>query len=134
MTEAKTDPKTDPKTAQTAKRTEANAEKRTDSVRQAAGTWAETMQEAVGTIADSAVAMQDRNLQFAQSIVDRGFSQVERQTAALHELTNKLYSTSPERRAAFRTLAREASAAYLRLLTAPVRYMRRQSDTGASEA
>jgi len=124
MADAKTDQKTSPRE----KQAEAQTKSQPQAVRQAAGTWAETIQEAAGTIAESAIALQDRNMQFAQTLVDRGFTQIETQTATLHELANKLYRQSPERRAALRGLAREASAAYLRLLTAPVRAYRRRTD------
>src|SRR5579863_8920936 len=104
MADTKTDQKTDQKTSQRAKQAEAETERQAHAVRQAAGTWAETIQEAAGTIAESAIALQDRNVQFAQTLVDRGFTQIETQTATLHELVNKLYRQSPERRAAFRGL------------------------------
>ena len=113
------------KTAETKtheKHTEAQAE---SAVRQAADNWTETIREAGKTIADGASSIQDSNMQFAQSLIDQGFKQVEGQTVALHKLYTTLASHSTERRDAFRQLAREATSAYFSTLAAPVKFTRR---------
>lgn len=94
-------------------------------VNQAASAWTETLREAGQTIAESALAIQERNVHFAQSLVEQGFKQVEDQTATLHKLYTKVASQSDARREAFRDLAREAATAYAGLLMSPVRLYRR---------
>jgi nitric oxide synthase oxygenase domain/subunit len=91
----------------------------------AARAWTETLREAGKTVADSAIAIQDRNVHFTQSVVDQGLKQIEDQAATLRKLYANLASQSDERRAAFRQLAREAGEAYISLLGAPVRLARR---------
>ena len=114
-------------TATTAKKVdEAKAEPKPENkVNQAASAWTETLRDAGQTIADSALAIQDRNVHFAQSLVEQGFKQVEDQTATLHKLYTKVASQSDARREAFRDLAREAATAYAGLLMSPVRLYRR---------
>ena len=91
----------------------------------AARAWTETLREAGKTVAESATAIQDRNVHFTQSVVDQGLKQIEDQAAALRKLYASLASQSDERRAAFRQLAREAGEAYIGLLAAPARLARR---------
>lgn len=94
-------------------------------VAHAASEWADTLREAGKSVAESAVAMQDRNVQFAQSLVEQGFKQVEDQTKALHSLYTTVTSHSGARRAAFRELAREAVSASGAFLVSPARIYRR---------
>ena len=94
-------------------------------VMHAARAWTETLREAGKTVAESATAIQDRNVHFTQSVVDQGLKQIEDQAATLRKLYANLASQSDERRAAFRQLAREAGEAYIGLLVAPVRLARR---------
>jgi hypothetical protein len=102
------------------------SEEQTESpLNQAASHWTETLREAGKSVIDSAAAIQDSNMQFAQTLIDQGFKQVEGQTVALHKLYSTLASHSAERRSAFRELAREAASAYVSTLAAPARLTRR---------
>ena len=92
---------------------------------QAARAWTKTLREAGTAVADTAVAIQDRNVHFTQSVVDQGLKQIEDQTATLRKLYGTLSSQSDARRAAFRDLGREAVEAYMSLLAAPVKLARR---------
>jgi hypothetical protein len=92
---------------------------------QAARTWTKTLREAGTAVADTAVAMQDRNVHFTQLVIDQGLKQIEDQTATLRKLYGTLSSQSDARRAAFRDLGREAVAAYVGFLATPVKLARR---------
>ena len=92
---------------------------------QAARTWTETLREAGKSVADAAIAMQDRNVHFTQSVVDQGLKQIEDQAATLRKLYGTLTSQSDARRTAFRDLGREATEAYISFLATPVRLARR---------
>jgi hypothetical protein len=96
---------------------------------QAARTWTETLREAGKVVADTAIAMQDRNMHFTQAVVDQGLKQIEDQTATLRKLYGTLASQSDARRAAFRHLSREAAEAYIGFLATPVRLARRAVET-----
>ncbi|HLZ23290.1 MAG TPA: hypothetical protein VKQ30_14320 [Ktedonobacterales bacterium] len=112
--------------ADTKTKAQTSAEQKAENtVNQAATAWSETIRDAGKAVADSAVAMQDRNVQFAQSIIEQGFKQIENQTATLHELYTTVASQSEARRAAFRDLTREAAEAYIGLLASPAKLYRR---------
>lgn len=96
---------------------------------QAARTWTETLREAGKAVADTAIAMQDRNVHFTQAVVDQGLKQIEDQTATLRKLYGTLSSQSDTRRAAFRDLGREAAEAYISFLATPVKLARRTFDS-----
>ena len=96
---------------------------------QAARTWTESLREAGKAVADTAIAIQDSNMHFAQSVVDQGLKQIEDQTASLRKLYGTLSSQSDGRRAAFRDLGREAAEAYINFLATPVRLARRTLDS-----
>jgi uncharacterized protein YdiU (UPF0061 family) len=93
-------------------------------LRETASTWTETLREAAGTIADSAVALQDRNVEYAQTLIDQSFDQMESQTAKLHETFNTLVAQSAKRRAAFRNLVRETFAASVSAMATPTKFYR----------
>ncbi|HEV2236957.1 MAG TPA: hypothetical protein VGR57_09890 [Ktedonobacterales bacterium] len=108
--------------------TKASEERAESPVAQAANHWTETLREAGKAVAESAAAIQDSNMHFAQSLIDQSFKQVEGQTVALHKLYTALSSHSAERRGAFRELAREATTAYVSTLAVPARFARRGFD------
>lgn len=109
--------------------TTANEPKVENEIAQAARTWTETLREAGKSVADAAIAMQDRNVHFTQIVVDQGLKQIEDQTATVRKLYDSLASQSEARRAAFRNLGREAVEAYIGFLAAPVKLARRTTET-----
>jgi len=117
------------KTKAEAKAQSAADQKQENKVSEAAGTWTETLRDAGKAVADSAVAMQDRNIHFAQSLIEQSFHQIESQTTTLHELYTTVASQSDARRTALRNLTREVASAYLGFLAAPVRLYRRAAET-----
>ena len=100
----------------------ASARSESQTLRDTASTWTETIREAAGTIADSAVALQDRNVKYAQTIINQGFEQIESQTATLRETFNTLAAQSAKSRAAFRSLVREALSASVSVMTSPRKF------------
>ncbi|SRR5579875_1733017 len=96
---------------------------------QAARAWVKTLNEAGAAVAETALALQDRNVRFTQSVVDQSLKQIEDQTATLRKLYGDLASQTDAPRAALRDLSREAAEAYVGLLTAPVRFARRAAET-----
>jgi hypothetical protein len=101
---------------------------------EAARVWTETLREAGKAVADTAIAMQDRNVHFTQQVVDQGLKQIEDQTAALRKLYGTLAAQSDARRAAFRDLGRPAVQAYISFLSAPVKLVRRSVETARESA
>ena len=107
---------------QKAKQAEAKGKNEGQTLGESASTWTETLREAAGTIADSAVALQDRNIEYAQHLIDQSFGQIESQTETLREVFNTLAAQSAKRRAAFRHLLRETMAASVNVLATPRRF------------
>ena len=121
--------------AETKTKAQTTAEPKAENeVVQAARTWTETLRGAGKAVADTAIAMQDRNVHFTQSVVDQGLKQIEDQAATLRKLYGTLSSQSDARRAAFRDLTREAAEAYIGFLTTPVRFARRVMDASQETA
>jgi hypothetical protein len=116
---------------QKAKQAETKIKSEGETLRDTASTWSDTIREAVETITDSAVALQDRNVKYAQSLVDQGFEQLEHQTATLHKAFNTLTGQSAKRRAAFRHLFREAVVAPRKLYQETLAAVRDSADTSA---
>jgi hypothetical protein len=112
--------------AETKSKAQATAEPQAENeVVPAARTWTDSLREAGKAVADSAIAMQDRNVHFTQSVVDQGLKQIEDQVATLRKLYATLAGQSDARRAALRHLTREAAGAYIGLLATPVKLARR---------
>jgi hypothetical protein len=121
--------------AETKTKAQTTAEPKTENeVIEAARTWTETLREAGKAVADTAIAMQDRNVHFTQQVVDQGLKQIEDQAATLRKLYGTLASQSDARRAAFRDLSREAAEAYIGFLATPVRFARRVMDASRETA
>jgi hypothetical protein len=100
----------------------ANSKSESQTLSDTVSTWTETIREAAGTITDSAVALQDRNVQYAQALIDQGFEQIESQTATLRGAYNTLAAHSAKRRAAFRSLLRETFNASVSVLSSPRKF------------
>ncbi|MGZ3637870.1 MAG: hypothetical protein ACXVCX_08545 [Ktedonobacterales bacterium] len=115
--------------AQTMSEPQAENEKAENEMVQAAREWTETLREAGKAVADTAIAIQDRNVHFTQYVVDQGLKQIEDQTASLRTLYGTLSSTSDARRAAFRHLGREAAQAYIGFLATPVKLAQQAAET-----
>jgi hypothetical protein len=113
---------------------EANTKGESQTLRDSASSWTETIREAAGTITDSAVALQDRNVQYAQTLIDQGFEQIESQTAALRETFSTLAAQSAKRRAAFRHLLRETFSASLSILTSPRKFYEETLESAREQA
>lgn len=116
--------------AETKTKAQTTAEPKTENeVIEAARKWTETLREAGKAVTDSAIAIQDRNVQFTQLVVDQGLKQIEEQTATVRKLYDTLASQSDARRKAFRHLAREAAEAYIGVLAMPLELARRGFET-----
>ncbi len=78
--------------------------------------------EAFQLIADSAVAAQERNIQFAQGVLENGIEVLKSHAESTRSLTHTLLEQSQEQREAFQTLVQESVEVYRKLLFAPLSY------------
>ena len=81
--------------------------------------------EVFQTVVDSAVAAQERNIQFAQSVLENGIEVLKSHAESTRSLTHTLLEQSQNQREAFRTLAQESIEAYGKFFTSPTTYLER---------
>jgi hypothetical protein len=93
-----------------------------DKANKAAERLAETTRDSFGTVLDHAVTLQERNVRFAQGLVDSSIGELRTQAESNRELTQELVDRAEGQRDAFRTLFEESLDAYMDLAYAPFSY------------
>jgi hypothetical protein len=88
-------------------------------INEAATELAHTLRETYETVAQTAVAAQDRNVKFAQTIVEKGIEEFKGQAETTRVVLQKVAEQSEKQREVFQTLAHESVDAYIDLLFAP---------------
>ncbi len=95
-----------------------------DKANKAAERLAETTRDSFGTILDHAVALQERNVRFAQGLVDGSIKEFRHQVESNRAMTHELVERAEKQRDAFQTLIEESVGAYMDLLYTPFAYYR----------
>src|SRR5829696_3116733 len=90
----------------------------------AAERLAETTRDSYKTVLDHTVALQERNVHFAQGLVDTSIKELRTQAESNRELTQELVDRAEGQRDAFQTLFEESVDAYMDLAYAPFSYFR----------
>jgi hypothetical protein len=90
----------------------------------AAERLAETTRDSFGTIVDHAVGLQERNVRFAQGLVDDSIKELRFQVESNRALSQELVERAEKQREAFQTLLEESVDAYMDLLYTPFAYYR----------
>ena len=90
----------------------------------AAERLARTTGDSYKTVIDHVVALQERNVRFAQGLVDASIKEVRSQAEANQALTQEMVERAEGQREAFRTLFEESVDAYVDLAYAPFAYFR----------
>jgi hypothetical protein len=85
---------------------------------------AETTRDSFGTIVDHAVGLQERNVRFAQGLVDDSIKELRFQVESNRALSQELVERAERQREAFQTLLEESVDAYVDLLYTPFAYYR----------
>jgi hypothetical protein len=93
-----------------------------DKANKAAGRLAETTRDSFGTILDHAVALQERNVRFAQGLVDGSIKEFRHQVESNRAMTHELVERVEKQRDAFQTLIEESVDAYMDLAYLPFSY------------
>ena len=93
-----------------------------DKANKAAERLAETTRDSFGTILDHAVGLQERNVRFAQELVDGTIRELRHQAESNREMTQELVERAEKQRDAFQTLLEESVDAYLDLAYVPFSY------------
>ena len=90
----------------------------------AAERLAETTRDSFGTILDHAVGLQERNVRFAQGLVDESIKELRSQVESNRAMTQELVERTEKQRDAFQTLVEESVDAYMDLAYVPFSYYR----------
>jgi hypothetical protein len=85
---------------------------------------AKTTGDSYKTVVDHAVALQERNVRFAQGLVDDSIKELRHQVESNHVMTQELVERAEKQRDAFQTLLEESIDAYMDLLYTPFAYYR----------
>ncbi len=95
-----------------------------DKATKAAERLAETTRDSYQTVLDHVVGLQERNVRFAQGLVDKSIKELRFQAESNRALTQELVERAEKQRDAFQTLVEESLDAYMDLLYAPYAYYR----------
>ena len=93
-----------------------------DKANKAAERLAETTRDSFGTALDHAVGLQERNVRFAQGLVDSSIKELRYQAESNRAVTQELVERAEKQRDAFQTLVEESVDAYMDLAYAPFSY------------
>jgi hypothetical protein len=93
-----------------------------DKANKAAERLAETTRDSYQTVLDHAVGLQERNVRFAQGLVDSSIKELRYQAESNRALTQELVERAEKQRDAFQTLTQESVDAYMDLVYAPYSY------------
>jgi methyl-accepting chemotaxis protein len=93
-----------------------------DRANKAAERLAETTRDSFGTVLDHAVGLQERNVRFAQGLVDSSIKELRHQAESNRAMTQELVERAERQREAFQTLLEESVDAYMDLAYVPFSY------------
>jgi len=93
-----------------------------EKTKQAAERLAETTGDSYKTVVDHVIALQERNVKFAQGIFEQTAGEIRSQAESNRALTQELVERAERQRDAFQTLFEESVDAYMELAYAPFSY------------
>lgn len=88
----------------------------------AAEKLAETTRDSYQTVVDHVVGLQERNVRFAQGIVDGSIRELRHQTESNRAMTQELFERAESQRDAYQALIVQSLDAYMDLAYAPLSY------------
>ncbi len=88
----------------------------------AAERLAQTTRDSFGTILDHAVGVQERNVRFAQGLVDDSIEELRSQVESNRAMSREIVERAEKQREAFQTLLEESVDAYMDLAYVPFSY------------
>jgi hypothetical protein len=93
-----------------------------DKANKAAERLAETTRDSFGTVVDHAVGLQERNVRFAQGLVDSSIKELRYQAESNRNVMGELVERAEDQRDAYQTLVEQSIDAYMDLAYAPFTY------------
>ena len=89
---------------------------------EAAEKLAETTRDSYQTVVDQAVGLQERNVRFAQAVVDDSIRELRHQAESNRAMTQELVERVEKQRDAYQALVEQSLDAYMDLAYAPFSY------------
>ena len=83
---------------------------------------AETTRDSYQTVVDHAVGLQERNVRFAQGMVDGTIKELHHQAESNRNVVGELFERAEDQRDAYRTLVERSLDAYMDLAYTPFNY------------
>ena len=83
---------------------------------------AETTRDSYQTVVDHAGGLQERNVRFAQGMVDGAIKELHHQAESNRSVAGELFERAEDQRDAYRTLVEQSLDAYMDLAYAPFTY------------
>ncbi|CAN5847652.1 hypothetical protein BH23ACT11_BH23ACT11_14800 [soil metagenome] len=83
---------------------------------------AETTKDSYQTVIDHTVAFQERNVRFAQGVVDNSIKELRQQAESNRALTQELVDRTEKQRDAFQAVAGDGVNSFMDLAFAPLSY------------
>jgi methyl-accepting chemotaxis protein len=93
-----------------------------DKANKAAERLAGTTRDSFQTVVDHTVGLQERNVRFAQDLVDSSIKELRYQAESNRAMTQELVERAEKQRDAFQTLVEESVDTYMDLVYAPFSY------------
>ena len=93
----------------------ANMEKANEAVER----LAETTRDSYQTVLDHAVGLQERNVRFAQGLVDSSIKELRQQAESNRSMVGELFEVAERQREAYQALVEESLNGYMNLAYAP---------------
>ena len=83
---------------------------------------AETTRDSYQTVVDHAVGLQERNVRFAQGMVDGTIKELHQQAESNRNVVGELFERAEDQRDAYRAVVEQSLDAYMNLAYAPFTY------------
>ena len=101
---------------------------------EAAEKLAETTRDSYQAALDHAVGLQERNVRFAQGVVDESIKELRHQAESNRAMTRELVERVEKQRDAYQALAQEGANAYMEFLNSMFSYYRGSLDEAQRQA
>ncbi len=96
----------------------------TEKANEAVERLAETTRDSYQTVMDHAVGLQERNVRFAQGLVDSSIRELRHQAESNRSVLGELFERAEQQRDAYQALVEQALDGYMNLAYAPFSYYR----------
>ncbi|MGB3632578.1 MAG: hypothetical protein WA982_00905 [Rubrobacteraceae bacterium] len=83
---------------------------------------AQTTKDSYQTMIDHTIGLQERNVRFAQGVVDNSIKELRQQSESNRAMTQELVERAENQRNAFQSLVEQSVDAYMDLAYAPLSY------------